>query len=131
MIQRIALGLSLSLSLVATTGCSLFAARFGDPGDRLQRRGDEIVVCGQLFHTGTPVVLWTDPGGYDAYRAECKFNPGVTLPTGRNASTSPQRYGTLRRHVLAARGESLWDRLSSRSIRGGAVKKTDWKVGPT
>jgi N-acetylmuramoyl-L-alanine amidase len=99
MIQRIALGLSLSLSLVATTGCSLFAARFGDPGDRLQRRGDEIVVCGQLFHTGTPVVLWTDPGGYDAYRAECKFNPGVTLPTGRNASTSPQRYGTLRRHV--------------------------------
>jgi dipeptidase E len=33
--------------------------------------------------------------------------------------------------ALTARGESLWDRLSSRSIRGGAVKKTDWKVGPT
>jgi peptidase E len=37
----------------------------------------------------------------------------------------------IRARVAAARGESLWDRLSSRSIRGGAVKKTDWKVGPT
>ena len=38
------------------------------PGDFLQRRGDEIVVCGQLVHTGAPVVLWLDAGGYDAYR---------------------------------------------------------------
>lgn len=29
------------------------------------RPGDEIVVCGQRFHTGAPVVLWTDKGGYD------------------------------------------------------------------
>jgi N-acetylmuramoyl-L-alanine amidase len=29
--------------------------------------GDEIVICGQLFHTGAPVILWSDPGGYDAY----------------------------------------------------------------
>ena len=34
------------------------------------RKGDEIVICGQYFHTGAPVVLWTDPGGYDAYRTE-------------------------------------------------------------
>jgi N-acetyl-anhydromuramyl-L-alanine amidase AmpD len=34
-----------------------------------RRKGDEIVVCGQKFHTGTPVVLWTDPGGYNAYLA--------------------------------------------------------------
>lgn len=45
------------------------------PGERLERRGDEIVVCGQLFHTTTPVVLWTDPGGYDAYRVERRFAP--------------------------------------------------------
>src|ERR1700722_20755931 len=44
-------------------------------GDRLPRKGDEIVVCGQLFHTTTPVVLWTDPGGYDAYRVERRFVP--------------------------------------------------------
>src|SRR5581483_11143338 len=41
----------------------------------LPRRGDEIVVCGRLFHTGAPVVLWTDPGGYDAYRTEKRFAP--------------------------------------------------------
>ena len=45
------------------------------PGDRLERSGDEIVVCGQLFHTTAPVVLWTDPGGYDAYRVERRFAP--------------------------------------------------------
>jgi N-acetyl-anhydromuramyl-L-alanine amidase AmpD len=32
------------------------------------RRGEEIVVCGRLFVCGTRVVLWSDPGGYDAYR---------------------------------------------------------------
>jgi N-acetylmuramoyl-L-alanine amidase len=50
------------------------AIRDGDrPGQRLVRAGDEIMVCGQLFHTGAPVVLWTDPGGYDAYRTERRF----------------------------------------------------------
>src|SRR3954466_1623639 len=44
-------------------------------GSRVERRGDEIVVCGQLFHTTAPVVLWTDPGGYDAYRVERRFGP--------------------------------------------------------
>ena len=43
------------------------------PGTPLKRSGDEIVVCGQLFHTGAPVVLWMDPGGYDAYRTERRF----------------------------------------------------------
>ena len=44
-------------------------------GERLDRRGDEIVVCGQLYHTTTKVVLWTDPGGFDAYRVEPRFAP--------------------------------------------------------
>src|SRR5258707_9541131 len=39
------------------------------------RRGDEIVAAGQFFHTGTRVVLWIDPGGYDAYRVERRFSP--------------------------------------------------------
>jgi N-acetyl-anhydromuramyl-L-alanine amidase AmpD len=39
------------------------------------RAGDEIVVAGQFVHTGTPVVLWLDPGGYDAYRVERRFSP--------------------------------------------------------
>ena len=32
------------------------------------------MVCGQLFHTGAPVVLWLDPGGYDAYRTVPRFS---------------------------------------------------------
>ena len=47
--------------------------RFQSPGTPLPRAGDEIMVAGQLFHTGAPVVLWTDPGGYDAYRTERRF----------------------------------------------------------
>jgi N-acetyl-anhydromuramyl-L-alanine amidase AmpD len=42
-------------------------------GQRLERRGDEIVVCGQLYHTTTKIVLWNDPGGFDAYRVEPRF----------------------------------------------------------
>src|SRR5206468_368147 len=42
---------------------------------RVERKGDEIVVCGQLFHTGAPVVLWMDAGGFDAYRTERRFAP--------------------------------------------------------
>ena len=44
------------------------------PGTLESRTGDEIVVAGQFFHTGTKVVLWMDPGGYDAYRVERRFS---------------------------------------------------------
>jgi len=42
-------------------------------GEELPRRGEEMMVAGRLFHVGAPVVLWTDPGGYDAYRVERRF----------------------------------------------------------
>ncbi len=45
------------------------------PGTPLKRKGDEIVVAGQFFHTGTRVVTWMDAGGYDAYRVERRFSP--------------------------------------------------------
>jgi len=44
-------------------------------GSLAPRTGDEIVVAGKYVHTGTRVVLWTDPGGYDAYRVERRFAP--------------------------------------------------------
>lgn len=58
------------LATLALTGCS--TPRIGEPNPR---RGDEIVAAGQFFHTGTKVVLWMDPGGYDAYRVERRFAP--------------------------------------------------------
>ncbi|MEA2710119.1 MAG: hypothetical protein QOF78_2720, partial [Phycisphaerales bacterium] len=63
---------------------------------------------GQYFHTGAPVVLWTDPGGYDAYRTERRFAPWATASfeeTAKEAAEnkrlkrngtevdSPNRYG--------------------------------------
>ena len=67
-------------------------------GERLERQGDEIMVAGQLVHTGAPVVLWTDPGGYDAYRTERRFAPWeeasyqATTRSSRYID-SPNRYG--------------------------------------
>jgi len=65
------------------------------PGDPLVRQGDEIVVCGQLFHTGAPVVLWTDPGGYDAYRVERRFAPPekASWEASSGSLATPNRYG--------------------------------------
>lgn len=63
-----------SLLLLVGVGTVATAAE-PKPGDKLPRQGDEIVVCGQLFHTTAPVVLWTDPGGYDAYRVDRRFGP--------------------------------------------------------
>jgi len=73
------------------------------PGDSAARGRDEIVVCGQRFHTGTKVVLWTDPEGYDAYRPHRRFEPDEALP--RDGKEIP-RYGSYRRGLpedLAAR----------------------------
>ncbi len=68
------------------------------PGAAEARRGDEIVAAARFFHTGTPVVLWLDPGGYDAYRVERRFSP--LEESGWAASqakvkelTTPNRYG--------------------------------------
>src|SRR5882672_2362646 len=74
------------------------------PGAFEPRRGDEIVVAGQFVHTGTPVVLWMDPGGYDAYRVERRFAPidesnWETSKVAVKTLTTPNRYG-LRRSVL-------------------------------
>ena len=71
-----------AVACLFATGCAS-RPRAGDP---LGRTGDEIVVCGQLFHTGgARVVLWTDPGGYDAYRIDPRFpsTAPASAPTTR------------------------------------------------
>ncbi|MCC6677535.1 MAG: N-acetylmuramoyl-L-alanine amidase [Phycisphaerales bacterium] len=81
----------ITLALIA--GC---AAR---PPQPLARRGDEIMIAGQLFHTGAPVVLWTDPGGYDAYRTERRFAPWDGSEWGKGGEKgleTPARYGVRR-----------------------------------
>ena len=81
-------------------GCSTVSR----PGQMEPRQGDEIVAAGQFFHTGTPVVLWMDPGGYDAYRVERRFSPIDTSDWSNSCAEvqtlkTPNRYG-LRQNTL-------------------------------
>jgi N-acetylmuramoyl-L-alanine amidase len=83
--------------LIATlfAGCTTPPPR---PGTLASRTGDEIIVAGQFFHTGTAVVLWMDPGGYDAYRVERRFAPldqssWETSHVAVAELKSPNRYG--------------------------------------
>jgi N-acetyl-anhydromuramyl-L-alanine amidase AmpD len=68
--QALAVLASLAVATLLT-GCAT-TPRVGSYAPRV---GDEIVIAGKYVHTGTPVVLWTDPGGYDAYRVERRFAP--------------------------------------------------------
>ncbi len=88
------------------------------PGTLAPRRGDEIVVAGQFIHTGTPVVTWLDPGGYDAYRVERRFSPleNADWDSSRQEVenlTSPNRYGLRRERLLPSQLEQIrgggWD----------------------
>ncbi len=83
-----------SLAAFLAAGCSTMP-RAGKPEPRA---GDEIVAAGQMFHTGARVVLWMDPGGYDAYRVERRFTPynkSDWTDTAAEVKTmkSPNRYG--------------------------------------
>ena len=57
------------------------------------------MVAGKLVHTGTRVVLWMDPGGYDAYRVERRFSPfdksdwNDSQAEVKELRNSPERYG--------------------------------------
>lgn len=98
-------GLTMLLAgvLCTLTGCSTprradlhpgapLAAQSGSEG--FGRAGQEIMVAGQLFHVGAPVVLWTDPGGYDAYRVENRFGPlgRSSWETLKASNRDPARY---------------------------------------
>ena len=94
---------AVTVLLIATfcVGCKSPPPR---PGTLAPRAGDEIVVAGQFVHTGTRVITWMDPGGYDAYRVERRFAPydQSSWETSRvevAALKTPNRYG-LRQHVL-------------------------------
>lgn len=104
--------------LLIVLGSSL--AAFGaepqpKPGDRLPRSGDEIVVCGQLYHTTTKVVLWTDPGGYDAYRVERRFAP-------RDRTEPKAREATKRASNAAERGDARYG-LRTRGLTQDQVER--------
>ena len=82
------------------------------------RTGDEIVVAGQLFHTGTRVVLWNETNGYSAYDLKRHFAAdGMTPADAKEAAAPPQelrrrydqRDGELTRAELAHIRTNGWD----------------------
>jgi len=52
--------------------------------------GSSIIVAGQPFDVGKPVVLWSDPQGFDAYQTRCIDQSGGCC------DTSAKRYGARR-----------------------------------
>jgi N-acetyl-anhydromuramyl-L-alanine amidase AmpD len=88
---------AVALLLGLAAGCRTLPT----PGTLAPRRGDEIVAAGQFVHTGTRVVLWLDPGGYDAYRVERRFAPLEEADWEHSQEkvrelTTPNRYGVRR-----------------------------------
>ena len=89
------------------------------------RAGDEIVAAGQFFHTGTPIVLWMDSGGYDAYRVERRFSP-IEKADWKTSSTevpdlkSPNRYNLRSRQLADEEIERVrgggWDLPTLRKV---------------
>lgn len=113
-----------SISILALFTVALLVAgcrALPRPGDPLERSGDEIVAAGRFFHTGTRVVLWTEPGGYDAYRVEQRFGPvdesawnaRSTNQPPATSDHSPNRYGLRQDSLSPAEVEQVrgggWD----------------------
>jgi N-acetyl-anhydromuramyl-L-alanine amidase AmpD len=95
----------LMLLLWAAMGCRESSHR-----DSSRARGTQIIACGERFEVGTPVVLWTDQGGYNAYP---KAIPG--------AATQPRpSYGTrddlLSPQDAARVRQNGWDLNSLRQV---------------
>ncbi|WP_438480743.1 N-acetylmuramoyl-L-alanine amidase [Oleiharenicola lentus] len=86
------------ISLLLFAAITLLFASCAAPRTFVPRKGDEIVVAGQLFHTGTKIVTWMDPGGYDAYRVERRFVPYEQSSWAETIKAKPEfgapnRYG--------------------------------------
>lgn len=83
------------VSLVALAGCQNTAEI------RSERPNDVIMIAGELFHTMTKVVLWTDKGGFDAYRGHRHDQKNVGPP--HDHPDRLLRFGSLRRN-----GSQAW-----------------------
>jgi N-acetylmuramoyl-L-alanine amidase len=101
------------------------AAVAAEVGEEAARKGDEIVVCGRFFHASAPVVLWIDPGGYDAYRVERRFGPLEKASWDASFKEvpelkTPNRYDTRDRDFTPEERERVrgggWDLLTLQNV---------------
>jgi N-acetyl-anhydromuramyl-L-alanine amidase AmpD len=59
--------------------------------EKASGRGDEIIVAGKRFATGTRVVTWLEPGGYDGYAVTSPPRLGLAGPPPRRDLVALQR----------------------------------------
>lgn len=85
--------------LIVSLGFAGLMLTGGCAGSHSPRLGDEIIVAGQMFHTGTRVVTYLDPQGYNAYRCYNHFDPSKTQPQAPVDKGNPNRYSPTRRHL--------------------------------
>jgi N-acetyl-anhydromuramyl-L-alanine amidase AmpD len=107
--------LKFALTILAGTFFASGCSSVPRAGQLESRRGDEIVAAGQFFHTGTPVVLWLDPGGYDAYRVERRFAP-LEKSDWSNSCAEVRTLKTPNRYGLRAKNLTLNE---IERVRGG------------
>ena len=72
---------------LATLAFALAASGRAAAADAATPTGTSIVIAGQTFDVGRPVVLWSDPQGFDAYQTHCIDQ------TGGCCDGSSPRYG--------------------------------------
>ncbi len=89
---------------VAAIGLTLARGRAG-AAEPASGQGTSIVVAGQPFAVGHPVVLWSDPQGFDAYQTRCIDQ------TGGCCDGESRRYG-VRKGVEHGSLDELRDRIS-------------------
>ncbi|MDP2138913.1 MAG: peptidoglycan recognition family protein, partial [Candidatus Didemnitutus sp.] len=115
----------LKLTCFLSAVACLFAGCATRPGTPLERQGDEIIVAGQLFHTGTRVITWMDPGGYDAYRVERRFSPVEESNWSKTQIAKPElkepnRYGLRSAQLTPQEIERVrgggWDLVTLRRV---------------
>ena len=101
-----------------------------EPPPIIPPAGSEIIVCGQRFDIGWPVVTWDMANGYDAYAEHCFFTPATTMPSSPVDPDSTRRYGQRRirdaqlRQRVQADGwtmENLQDQVTQFVIHFDAV----------
>lgn len=107
------------ISAFATLLLSFYGpAAFSDepPAKPAAPVGQDIVVCGQRFPTGAPVVLWSDPGGYDAYSLVPRFAPPESQPADKKKPRYNSRAAALSPDQAARVEKEGWDLPTLQSV---------------
>lgn len=103
---------ALVLGVGLFSGCQTATAPGSSP--QAKRQDDVVIVAGQRYHTGTRVITWQEPGGYNAYQKESTLaprqdagNPRLMEKVKKNGWDLPALQGVVDQFVLHYDGAGL------------------------